>query len=119
MSINMSSTNKNTWYKIAESIAEIKFSANGLAALEIGGKKLCIAFHKDQIFACPQKCPHAGGILADGYIDGAGNIVCPLHRYKYSLKNGRNVSGEGYYLKTFAVEEREDGVYINMNESTF
>lgn len=115
----MSSTNKNTWYKISESPAEIDFQANGLAELEINGKRICMGRHQGQLFACTQKCPHAGGILSDGYIDAIGNIVCPLHRYKYNLKNGMNVSGEGYYLKTFAVEEREDGVYIKMNESTF
>ena len=110
----MPSTNKNTWYKIAESIAEINFSANGLAEVEAGGKKLCIAFHNHQIFACPQKCPHAGGILADGYLDALGNIVCPLHHYKFNLQNGRNTSGEGYYLKPLRIESREDGIYIEL-----
>ncbi|MGB4842845.1 MAG: Rieske 2Fe-2S domain-containing protein [Ferruginibacter sp.] len=107
-------TNKG-WYKIAESIAEINFSSNGLALVEAAGKTVTIALHNDQLFACPKKCPHAGGILADGYIDPVGNIVCPLHHYKYSLQNGRNTSGEGYYLKRFEVELREDGVYINIS----
>jgi nitrite reductase/ring-hydroxylating ferredoxin subunit len=48
-----------------------------------------------------------------------GNIVCPLHRYKFSLVNGRNVSGEGYYLKTYPVEQREDGLYIGFEKSWF
>lgn len=103
----------NNWYKIAESIAEINFAANGLATIKVAGKLITIARYNNRLFACTQKCPHAGGILAEGYIDAVGNIVCPLHRYKYSLKNGRNVSGEGYYLKTYALETREDGVFIN------
>lgn len=102
------------WYKIAESIAEIDFAANGLAIINVAGKFITIARNNNQIFACTHKCPHAGGILAEGYIDAVGNIVCPLHRYKYSLKNGRNVSGEGYYLKTYALETREDGVFVNI-----
>ncbi len=55
--------------------------------------------------------------MADGYIDAVGNIVCPLHHYKYNLQNGRNVSGEGYYLKTFPVEVREDGVFIKISDN--
>jgi len=43
-----------------------------------------------------------------------GHIVCPLHRYKYDPKTGRNVSGEGYFLKTFRAEVREDGVFVDM-----
>ena len=43
-----------------------------------------------------------------------GNIVCPLHRYKFSLTNGRNTSGEGFYMKTFPVEMREEGLYVGL-----
>jgi len=115
----MASPSKNTWHKIAENIAEINFSYNGLAELEINDKKLCIGLHNNQIFACTQKCPHAGGILADGYIDAAGNIVCPLHRYKFNPENGRNISGEGYNLKTYPVEIRKEGVFINISLDLF
>jgi nitrite reductase/ring-hydroxylating ferredoxin subunit len=116
---SMSITPNHTWHKIAETPAEINFSVNGLAEIEINGKTICIARHKNQLFACTQKCPHAGGILADGYIDAAGNLVCPLHRYKFNPKNGRNVSGEGYYLKTFLTEQRENGVFICLDDAAF
>lgn len=108
----MATNPKDNWHKIAESIAEINFGSNGLALVEVAGKTVTLALQDDKLFACPQKCPHAGGTLAAGYIDALGNIVCPLHRYKFSLQNGRNVSGEGYYLKTFKIEQREDGLFI-------
>ena len=101
-----------TWHKIADHINELNFSGNHIAVTEMNGRKICIAKFREGIFAFAYKCPHAGGILADGYIDALGNIVCPLHRYKYDLKNGRNTSGEGYYLKHWSVEIREDGVYV-------
>ena len=115
----MATTPKHTWYKIAQSITEINFTENGMATLTVSGKTITVALHKNQIFACTQKCPHAGGILADGYLDALGNIVCPMHRYKFDLKNGRNVSGEGYFLKTFCVEERTDGVFIKLDNTAF
>lgn len=108
----MAATISNGWYKIAESRAEINFTANNLAELEVNGRKICVGLHNNNIFACTQKCPHAGGILTNGYIDAVGNLVCPLHRYKFNPQNGRNISGEGYFLKTFSLEEREDGVFI-------
>lgn len=112
----MSLLKKYTWHKIADSIAEINFSSEGLAEIETAGKKVCIAKQKDQLNACAHSCPHAGGIMADGYIDPLGNIVCPIHRYKFSLKNGRNTTGEGYFLKIYPVELREDGVYVGIEE---
>ena len=102
------------WYKIAESIAELNFSAEGIASVEFENKKLCIIIYKEELFACNSKCPHAGGNLAAGYIDALGNIVCPLHRYKFNLQNGRNSSGEGYFLKTYPIEKRADGIFIKL-----
>lgn len=108
----MATIPSQTWHKIADNISQINFNSNGLAELNIEGKTICLAKNNNQLFACTQKCPHAGGVLADGHLDVLGNLVCPLHKYKFSLKNGRNVSGEGYYLKTFSIEERENGVFI-------
>jgi len=111
---------KFTWYKIAGHINEIQFAENNIGLIEVKGKKICLAKFRNNLFAFAYKCPHAGGMLADGYIEPLGNVVCPMHRYKYDLKNGRNSSGEGYYLKNWPVEVKEDGVYLGMeNVSSF
>lgn len=98
--------------KIAEYIHELNFGSNHIAIAEMEGKKICVGRHNDNYFAFAYKCPHAGGIMADGYIDALGNVVCPLHRYKFSIQNGRNVSGEGYYLKHWSLEITEEGVFV-------
>src|SRR6201991_1968735 len=108
---------KYNWYKIADSISELQFSENNIAVSEANGKKICIGRFNDQVFAFAYKCPHAGGIMADGHIDALGNVVCPLHRYKYDMKNGRNVTGEGYHLKNWPLQIKEDGVYVEMEKS--
>jgi nitrite reductase/ring-hydroxylating ferredoxin subunit len=108
---------KYTWHKIADSIAEINFSSDGLTEIEVAGKKICLGLHNNIIHACVDKCPHAGGELAEGYLDASGNIVCPLHRYKFDMQNGRNISGEGYYLKTYPVEIRNEGVFVGIADS--
>lgn len=105
---------KIAWHKIADHPAEIFFATNNIAVADVNGKKICIGRFQENLFAFAFKCPHAGGIMADGHIDALGNVVCPLHRYKYSMQNGRNTSGEGYYLKHWAVEVRESGVFVGM-----
>jgi nitrite reductase/ring-hydroxylating ferredoxin subunit len=104
------------WHKIADSEAELSYNASGLTEVEVGSKRVCIAKAADKTFACAAKCPHASGTMAEGFVDALGNIVCPVHRYKFDLKNGRNVSGEGYFLKTYPLEVREDGVYVGIEE---
>ena len=104
----------HNWQKIAESVDEFDFSPQHIAVIEVNDKKICVGQYNGQLYAFAYKCPHASGIMADGYIDALGNIVCPVHRYKFSLHNGRNTSGEGYYLKRWPVEVRKDGVYVAM-----
>lgn len=105
-----------TWHKIADHINELGFADNNIALAWLDEKKICIGRFKEQVFAFANKCPHAGGIMTDGFIDALGNVVCPLHRYKFDMRNGRNVSGEGYYLKHWPVEIRNEAVYVAMEE---
>lgn len=105
-----------TWHKVAEHINELPFAENNIGIVEVKDKKICIAKFDDHLFAFAHKCPHASGFLIDGYIDVFGNVVCPVHRYKYDIRTGRNVSGEGYYLKNWPVDIREDGVFIGMEK---
>jgi len=101
------------WNKVEH---EIKLSPDHLAEITLNGKRICISKRGQQWFACAASCPHAGGELAKGYIDAFNNIVCPVHRYKYNMGNGYNSSGEGFKLKTYPVEEREDGIYVLMGD---
>ena len=110
-------SNGTNWIKVADSIEEISFASNNIAEVFADDKKICIGRKDDEIFAFAYKCPHTGGFFIDGYIDPLGNVVCPRHRYKFCLKNGRNVSGEGYYLKHWPVEIREDGVYVSLERN--
>jgi 3-phenylpropionate/trans-cinnamate dioxygenase ferredoxin subunit len=103
---------ENNWIKIAESVAELRFSSNQIALTELEGRQVCIGRYKEKLFAFAHKCPHASGLFSEGFIDALGNVVCPIHRYRFNMGTGRNVSGEGYYLKHWPVEEREDGVYV-------
>jgi 3-phenylpropionate/trans-cinnamate dioxygenase ferredoxin subunit len=104
------------WHKIAENIAGLQFQNNNLLVLNVAGKKITLALHKNEIYALAYKCPHASGIMADGFIDAMDNIVCPLHRYKFNILNGRNTSGEGYRLMTYPVIKNEEGIFVGFEE---
>lgn len=107
---------KYHYHQIAESAAELVFNGQGIAVVEVKGKKICVTRFREAWFAFAYKCPHASGIMSEGYVDAVGNVVCPVHRYKFSLQNGRNTSGEGYYLKTYPVEVRGEAIYVGMPE---
>jgi 3-phenylpropionate/trans-cinnamate dioxygenase ferredoxin subunit len=104
------------WFKVAEDAALLPWQDNNMCQIEADGKKITMARFGGQFHAFAQKCPHASGIMADGYIDAQGQVVCPVHRYRFNMQNGRNTSGEGYYLKTYLAEERPDGIYIGVEQ---
>jgi 3-phenylpropionate/trans-cinnamate dioxygenase ferredoxin subunit len=111
---NMEPVKSYRWYKIAESLAEIKNVMGNPCVIKAGGKDICIVIHNGEAHGCAAKCPHAGGSMQQGWLDPLGHIVCPLHRYKFDPKTGRNTSGEGYFIKTYPVKEEEEGVFVGM-----
>lgn len=108
---------KYSWHKIANDINEIEFGSNNIVVVELKNKTICLGKFNNNIFAFAYHCPHAGGLLADGFIDAQGNVVCPMHRYRFNIKNGINVSGEGYHLKHWPVEIRPKGVYVGLEDN--
>ena len=107
---------KYRWYKIADVIAELQFPENNIMQVDVAGKRICVAKVGDRLLACASKCPHAGGNLAEGFLDKNGNIVCPVHRYTFNLENGRDVTGEGYFLKTYPVKVNDAGIFLGIEE---
>lgn len=105
------------WYKIADSVAALSFNENSLLEISISDKRICLSFHKEKLHAFSASCPHAGGRLSCGYIDAMDNIVCPVHHYRFQLQNGRNSSGEGYFLKIYPLQTRDDGLYIGLEKN--
>ena len=110
---------KYQWYKIASSENEINLSDSGIGVVEIAERKICIAKWDNRWFSFAYKCPHAGGLMSNGEIDATGNVLCPVHGYKFNMKNGRDCDGEGYFLKNWPVEKRPDGIYIGLEETGF
>jgi nitrite reductase (NADH) small subunit len=52
-------------------------------------------------------CPHRGGPLADGLIDG-GVVVCPLHGHTYDLTTGIELGGRDV-VRAYHVSAADDG----------
>ena len=84
----MSATTMN-WFLITDAPTSLDWPQNQLLDMEVEGKKITLAKWKDGYFAFAQKCPHASGRMAHGYINPLGQVVCPLHRYAFDMKNGR------------------------------
>jgi 3-phenylpropionate/trans-cinnamate dioxygenase ferredoxin subunit len=100
------------WVKLNTDFPEQDF----IRLVKVDGKKICLIRHEGKLFAIQNRCPHAGGILSNGWCKN-GNIVCPIHRYEYSLATGKGAPGQGDYVNVYTIEQRNDGVYIAVRVS--
>ena len=103
---------KLDWKLITDAPLSLNWAENNMVELEVEGKQVTLAKWKEGYLAFASKCPHASGRMSQGYINPLGQVVCPLHRYCFDMKNGRNTSGEGYFLKTYPLDLREEGLFI-------
>ena len=108
----MSNNIEYRWHFVAENEEALGFGKYDIVQAEVADKTICIARFKEKLYAFQSLCPHAGAKMVMGYIDAQGNAVCPLHRFKFALKNGHNVTGEGYNMRTYPIESRESGLFV-------
>jgi len=110
---------KYRWIKIAGNMEELIFGEKNIAQIELEGKKICVAKTISGLKAFSSKCPHAGGDMSEGKLDKKGNIICPVHGYVFSVNNGRDSSGEGYFLKIYPIKEADGEILIGLQEDVF
>jgi nitrite reductase/ring-hydroxylating ferredoxin subunit len=85
-----------------------------LLEVRVADKRIGLVKTDGQIHAFAATCPHASAPLCEGWMDAQGRIVCPLHKYRFDPANGRNTSGEGYKLKKYPLEIKDDIIYIGL-----
>lgn len=61
---------------------------NGVTGVEVEGKTLALVNLDGVIYALDDSCPHEGGPLSDGQLEGE-ELVCPWHASHFDVKTGR------------------------------
>jgi thiamine pyrophosphate-dependent acetolactate synthase large subunit-like protein/nitrite reductase/ring-hydroxylating ferredoxin subunit len=76
-----------------------------------GRRSLCITRSAGRYGALDNHCPHQGGPLGEGSIEG-GWLRCPWHGYDYSPCTGTPPPPFTDAPEAYAVEVRADGLYV-------
>ncbi len=83
----------------------------------VGRRSLCMTNVDGTYGALDNRCPHQGGPLGEGSIE-KGWLRCPWHGYDYSPCNGRPPAGFDDAPDAYAVDTRDDGVYVALPAET-
>jgi nitrite reductase (NADH) small subunit len=82
-------------------------------SLDISGVRLALFRQGDDLIALSGRCPHSGGSLGHGWIQ-EGEVVCPLHHWRFRLADGRCTTIRGESVHKFRCEVREDLVWVEV-----
>jgi len=55
--------------------------------VDIGGREILVARNGDKIYCVDSRCPHLGGDLSKGTLEGSV-VTCPLHQSQFDLSDG-------------------------------
>ena len=82
--------------------------------VEIEGKEIALFNCDGTYYAIDNECPHVGGPLCEGEIDGS-TVICPWHGAEFDLKSGEALAPPAEEnVNTYKVHIDEDLIKIEI-----
>jgi len=99
-----------TWHRVADT----DVPADGrVRTVLVDGRPVALSRCAGRVGALENRCPHQGGPLGEGSIE-KGWLRCPWHGYDYDPVTGRPPAGFTDGVPTYPVEERADGIWVEL-----
>jgi len=90
------------------------FSPGCQKLISLDGVAIALFRVGERFFATADLCPHRGGPLSEGVIDG-GAVVCPWHQSRFDLETGSVLQGPATRaVKVFATEIVDGKLFLNL-----
>ncbi|HEX8697660.1 MAG TPA: Rieske 2Fe-2S domain-containing protein [Myxococcaceae bacterium] len=74
----------------------------GRAVVNVEGTPVAIVRVEGELYAVQQTCPHQGGPLSEGDVEGF-LLHCPVHAWPFDVRTGRCPVFRGARIRTYAV----------------
>lgn len=99
----------STWHRLG---SKDELRTHVPFAVTIERHRIAVFLHEGRFTAISDICNHKGGPLSEGRVRGEF-VMCPWHAWEYSVITGKGPEGyDEEQVPVFAVEERDDGVYV-------
>lgn len=80
------------------------------------GREIALFNIDHKIFALDNACPHMGGPLGEGELEGC-IVTCPWHGWQFDVKTGACINMPGDDSKVIPIEVRGNGIYLTSFEN--
>jgi nitrite reductase/ring-hydroxylating ferredoxin subunit len=102
--------------------------------VEIEGREIAVFNVNDEFFSHLNWCPHQGGPVCEGKVDGTTRatfdrdtleyelkwvkddeiLMCPWHYYEFDLLTGESRHNDAYDLMSFPVRVEDDDIVVTL-----
>jgi NAD(P)H-dependent nitrite reductase small subunit len=86
--------------------AEVTVGGEMLALFNVGG-----AFH-----ALSNRCPHRGGPLGQGFVDGS-EVSCPWHNWTFDVTTGENTASSDMRVPCHEVKVEDGQILVRIPDA--
>ena len=82
--------------------------------VEINGREIALYMIDGKVHAMDHICPHQGGPLAEGGLDGT-IVTCPWHGWSFDVISGACTFNPAISQQTFKVKEEGDDIFVEVD----
>ncbi|HZR03960.1 MAG TPA: Rieske 2Fe-2S domain-containing protein [Burkholderiales bacterium] len=84
--------------------------------VHINGNAIALFRVEDQFFAIANACPHRGGPLGSGDVEGF-TVTCPWHGWCWDMRTGHNTRQPNSAVACFDVKVEDGRVFVHVDEA--
>lgn len=82
-------------------------------SVDVDGRRIALFHRPEGLMAIDDECLHQGGPLSEGEVVD-GTVICPWHRWRYSLATGERTDLQGSPVCAHPVEVRAGMIYVSV-----
>ena len=79
--------------------------------VEVEGRTIALFNVEGRYYAIDNNCPHRGGPLGEGDLDGA-TVSCPWHAWRWDVTTGATTNNPAVKVACYPVSEDAGGVFV-------
>ena len=99
------------WHKVAK-YSDIDEGKAQVIRIE-GHEPIALFKFQGKLYALDNSCPHRGGSLGDGHLDGK-EVICPWHAWSFDITNGQCSTDAEFKQKLFPLKIENENVFIEV-----
>jgi 3-phenylpropionate/trans-cinnamate dioxygenase ferredoxin subunit len=96
-----------------DAAASEQLAAGGRWLLRRSGCEVALFNVQGSLYAIDDSCPHAGGSLVIGQLDGT-TVTCRAHGLRFDLASGCTRGGAGLKVRTYPVRVQEGRIQVDI-----